>query len=210
MTPRHDSEKQITLSRPLATVSSEIAASCRLQAASLFSGGCQPPAVPRWFVLWTKSHSEQMVHDQLAAQGFELFLPMIDVWNRRNGMRFHSSVPMFPGYLFLHHSMDKIGYLAVRKARGLVRVLGESWDRLAIVPDREVEAIQKVHRAQVPVLPNPYLKEGERVRISRGLLEGVEGILLRSKPSKGLLVVSVNLLQRSVAVEVDCTLVVAA
>jgi transcriptional antiterminator NusG len=161
----------------------------------------------QWYVLWTKSHCEQQVHDQLAPQGFDLFLPMIDVWTRRNGMRLHSSVPMFPGYLFLHHPMDKTSYLAVRKATGLVKLLGESWDRLAIVPDKEVEAIQKVHDARVAVLPHPYLREGQRVRIAAGLLAGAEGILLRTKPNKGLLVVSIGLLQRSVAVEIDTTLV---
>jgi len=64
--------------------------------------------------------------------------------------------------------------------------------------------------AHVPVLPHPYLREGQRARIRRGPLADVEGILVRTKPNKGLLVLSVNLFQRSVAVEVDCTWVVAA
>ncbi len=161
----------------------------------------------RWYVLWTRSHREQMVHDQLSAQGLALFLPMMDVWSRHGGVRHHVTVPMFPGYLFLHHAMDKTSYLTVCKARGLVRVLGEGWDRPAIIPDREIEAIQKVHRAHVPVLPHPYLREGQWVRITGGLLAGAEGILLRTKPTKGLLVLSITLLQRSVAIEVDATLV---
>jgi transcriptional antiterminator NusG len=163
--------------------------------------------IRRWHVLWTKSHCEKQVHDQLTAQGFDLFLPMMDVWSRRGGIRRHVTVPMFRGYLFLHHAMDKTSYLTVCKARGLVKLLGESWDHLAIIPDREIEAIQKVHRAQVPVLPHPYLREGQRVRLTSGLLAGAEGILLRTKPNKGLLVLSIELLQRSVAVEVDATLV---
>ena len=96
------------------------------------------------------------------------------------------------------------------KARGLLKILGEAWDRLAEVPESEIMAIQKVHGAGLPVRPYPYLREGQRVRITEGLLAGSEGILLRTKPNKGLLVVSVNLLQRSVAVEVDGTLVVPA
>ncbi len=164
----------------------------------------------KWHVLWTRSHSEDMVHDQLMAQGFHLFLPKMDVWSRRGGMRRASRVPMFPGYLFLHHLMDKASYLAVCKATGLVKILGERWDRLAAVPDSEIEAIQRVHRSRLPTLPHPYLREGERVRITAGLLAGVEGILLRRKSNKGFLVVSIDLLQRSVAVEVDCTMVEAA
>jgi len=161
----------------------------------------------KWHVLWTRSHSEQMVYDQLAAKGFQLFLPRVDTWARRNGTRYRTSVPMFPGYVFVHHVMDKDGYIEVRKTTGLVKVLGEQWDRLAIVPDREIEAIQKIHQSQMPALPHPYLREGQRVRITGGLLADVEGILLRTKANKGLLIVSVDLLQRSVAVEVDCTLV---
>ncbi len=163
-----------------------------------------------WYVLWTRSHCEQMVHDQLAAKGYELFLPMLDVWSRRNGIRQHATIPMFPGYLFLHEVMDKARYIEVCKARGLVRLLGEGWDRLASVPEDEIQAIQKVHQARLPSLPHPYLREGQRVRITHGLLAGVEGILLRTKRNRGLLVVSVDILRRSVAVEVDCTLVVTA
>jgi transcription antitermination factor NusG len=106
--------------------------------------------------------------------------------------------------------MDKASYLEVYKARGLVRVLGERWDRLDAVPDSEVEAIQKLVHSSLPILPYPYLREGQRVRISRGPLTDVEGILVRGNPKKGLLVVSVDLLQRSVAVHLDCTMLEAA
>lgn len=167
-------------------------------------------AVLGWYVLWTCSHSEQLVYDQLAAKGFHLFLPKIDVWSRRGGLRHLIRAPMFPGYLFLHHVMDKASYIKVREARGLVRILGGGSDQLAVVPHKEIEAIQNVVEAQLPALPHPYLREGQRVRITRGPLADVEGILVRLKPNKGLLVLSIDLLQRSVAVEVDCTLVVAA
>ena len=163
-----------------------------------------------WHVLWTRSNCEHLVYDRLAASGFRVLLPKIDVWSRRGGIRHLSTVPMFPGYLFLHDVMDKDSYIEVRKARGLVDVLGERWDRLAVVPDAEIEAIQKMQSARLRVLPHPYLREGQRVRITRGPLEDVEGILVRIKPNKGLLVVSVDLLRRSVAVEVDCTVVVPA
>jgi transcription antitermination factor NusG len=148
-----------------------------------------------------------MVHDQLADRGFALFLPTLDVWVRRNGMRRRATVPMFPGYLFLNHAIDQASYVEVAKARGLVRILGDSWDSLAVVPDVEIDAIRRIHSSGVPVASHPYLRVGERVRIARGLLEGVEGILVRTNPEKGLVVVSVHLLQRSVAVQIDCALV---
>ncbi len=164
----------------------------------------------KWYALWTKSHCEQMVCDQLAAKGFHAFLPKIEAWSRRGGVRHHIPVPMFPGYLFLHHAMELNSYIEVLKTRELVRVLGDGRDRLAVVPDAEIEAIQKVVQAHLPALPYPYLREGQRVRITEGPLTGVEGILVHTKPNKGLLVLSIELFQRSVAVEVDCTFAVAA
>ena len=164
----------------------------------------------KWHVLWTQSHCERIVFDQLSAVGFNPFLPMIDGWKRRGSTRIRYSAPMFPGYLFLRHAMDQASYVQARNVRGLVKFLGERWDRLAVVPDKEMDAIQKIHNARPPVFPHPCLREGQRVRVIGGLLSDVEGIFLRSKPSKGLLIVSVELLHRAVAVEIDCTLVVAA
>jgi len=158
-----------------------------------------------WRVLWTRSNCEQLVHDQLAVKGYDLFLPTVDVWARRGGVRRRERAPLFSGYLFLRHAVDKASYLEVCKARGLVRVLGERWDQLEVVPDAEIGAIQKLVTSELPVFPYPYLREGQRVRITRGPLTNVEGILVRGNPKKGLLVVSVDLLQRSVAVHLDCT-----
>jgi len=163
-----------------------------------------------WYAVWTKSHCEQLVFDQLAARGFHVFLPKVEAWSRRGGMRHRIPVPMFPGYLFLHHAMDLNSYIEVLKTRELVRILGDGRERLAVVPDAEIDAIQKVVQAQLPALPYPYLREGQRVRITEGPLAGVEGILVHTKPNKGLLILSIELFQRSVAVEVDCTSAVAA
>jgi len=161
----------------------------------------------QWRALWTHSHSEQLVHDQLMAKTFDVFLPLIPVWSRRNGSRHLIRKPMFPGYLFLRHALDKASYVEIMKTNGLARILGERWDRPAVVADAEIDAIRQVLDAGLPILPHSYLREGNRVRIIQGPLKGVEGILVHNNPQKGLLVVSVELLQRSVAVEVDCTFV---
>ena len=165
---------------------------------------------PAWYALWTRSHCEQLVHDQLAAKGFDMFVPMLDRWSRRGALRRVLRVPVFPGYVFLRHAMDKASYLELLQARGLVRVLGERWDRLAAIPDAEIDTVRRLVGAHVPALPYPFLHEGQRVRITRGPLADVEGILVRTKPNRGLLVVSVDLLRRSVATHVDCTWVVPA
>ena len=161
--------------------------------------------IPRWCVLWTHSNCEQLVHDQLAAKGFDLFLPTVEAWCRRGGVRRLSRLPLFRGYLFLRDAMDKTSYIEVSKARGLVRVLGERWDQLDVVPDSEIHAVQRLMGSGLPMLPHPYLREGQRVRITRGPLADVEGIVVRMNHKKGLLVVSVNLLRRSIAVQLDCT-----
>jgi len=159
----------------------------------------------RWFVLWTHSHCEQLVHDQLTGNGFEAFLPTIKTWSRRKRVRRTVAAPMFPGYVFLHHAIDKRAHVAILKTRGLVRILGERWDRLTPVADSEIDGIRRLVTVDAPLMPYPYLREGQQVRIIDGALTGVEGILVQVKPNKGLLVLSVDLLRRSVAVEVDCT-----
>jgi transcription termination/antitermination protein NusG len=166
--------------------------------------------VARWHALWTRSHCEWLVHDQLVARGFHVFLPEIDVWSSRAARRHRVAMPLFPGYVFLRHAIDKASYVEVIKTRGLVRILGEQWDRLHDVPDAEIEAIQRVIQVRAPLLPHPFLRVGRRVCVARGPLVGVEGLLVDEKPDKGLLVLSVNLLRRSIAVEIDCTHVVAA
>jgi transcription termination/antitermination protein NusG len=87
--------------------------------------------------------------------------------------------------------------------------LGEQWDRLSVIPDPEIKALQKALNARLPILPHPYLKEGQRVRITQGPLAGAEGIFVQANPARGRLVLSINLLQRSVGVEVECSTVVA-
>ncbi len=147
---------------------------------------------------------------QLATRGFHPFVPRIETWTRRNNARRLVSVPLFPGYLFLNDALDKARHVEVRKARGVAAILGEGWDRPAVVPDAEIQAIKKVVEARVPAFAHPYLREGQRVRIEDGPLAGVEGVLLRARPDKGLLVLSIDMLRRSVAVEVDCSQVVPA
>jgi transcription antitermination factor NusG len=167
-----------------------------------------PVSEARWFALWTHSHCEQLVCDQLTAKGFDAFLPTIRDWSRRAGVRRLISRPMFPSYLFVRHSMDKHSYIEITKSNGLVRILGERWDKLAPIPDTEIEAIRQLVTSELSLMPYPYLRAGQRVRIVEGPLSGMEGILVRCRPNRSLLVLSVELLHRSVAVEVDCGAVV--
>ncbi len=162
---------------------------------------------PQWHVLWTKSNCEQAVYQQLAATGFQVLLPTVDRWSRRKHARCLYRAPLFPGYLFVRHAIDKTSYIEICKARGLVRILGERWDKLATVPDSEIEAIHKVNESDMPRMPHPYLRIGQTVRIISGPLVNVQGVYVREESKSGLLVLSIEMLRRSLAVEVDCTLV---
>src|SRR2546425_7297502 len=110
-----------------------------------------------WHVLWTQSHCEDLVHDQIAGRGFETFLPKINVWSRRAGRRHLVRRPMFPGYLFLRHALEKEAYIEVRKARGLVAVLGETWERLAEGPHSEIASVLASSQSALPRMPYPFL-----------------------------------------------------
>jgi transcription antitermination factor NusG len=161
-----------------------------------------------WHAIWTRSHCEHTVARQLQASRFEMFLPEMSAWSQRGGQLRLIRVPMFPGYLFVRGPIGKHRYIDLLKVRGVVRVLGEGWDRLAAVPDGELDAIQRVVTADVAVLPHAHLSSGDRVTVVDGPLTGVEGIFVHDRPHKGRLVLSIDLLGRSVAVEMDGTAVV--
>jgi transcription antitermination factor NusG len=85
-----------------------------------------------------------------------------------------------------------------------VRILGDGWDRLAPVPTKEIDVLQNLLSTDRAVVPYPFLRVGQRVKVVRGPMIGVEGLLVQTQPDKGRLVISVSLLQQSVAVNVDC------
>jgi transcriptional antiterminator RfaH len=167
----------------------------------------QPPAA--WHAIWTRSRTEHVVSEQLMRQGFEVFNPMILTWARMNGVRRRRPQPLFPGYLFVHHAMDRHAQVEILKARGVVRILGESWDRLAAIPSDEIDAVRRMVESGSPVNRHRFTS-GDRVRITGGPLIGLTGVFVRSRQTRGLFLVSIALLRRSIAVEVDAALVEAA
>lgn len=161
-----------------------------------------------WHVLWTRSNYETIVRDHLARKNYEVYLPMINQWLKRSKRLPMVNAPMFKGYLFVRHAIDKTAYLDISNTKGLVNILGMRWDRLAKIPDQEILAIKQITESGSPIAPYPYLKSGTRVRIIRGAMQNAQGILVRSDLAKGIFVISVNLLQRSMAIKVDCADVV--
>jgi transcription antitermination factor NusG len=156
------------------------------------------PAYP-WFAVQTRTRYENFAAKQLAGKGYEVFLPLYQCKRRWSDRVQEVEVPLFPGYLFCRfNSLDRLPILATP---GIIQIVGTGRTP-APVDEKEVIALQTTVRTALTKNPWPFLKVGERVRIEEGPLRGVEGIVINFK-GRYRLVLSVSLLQRSVAVEVD-------
>jgi transcription antitermination factor NusG len=110
-----------------------------------------------------------------------------------------SERPLFPGYVFCRFDAKK--RLPILTTTGVISVLGFGREPAAI-PDDEIEVVKAVLRSGVPAEPCAYLREGQRVRVTSGSLEGVEGLLVKKK-NQCRMVISVTMLQRSISVEIE-------
>lgn len=152
-----------------------------------------------WWALYTRHQHEKVVADMLSAKGLEVFLPLYESirrWKDRSKML---ALPLFPCYVFVRAEHGQ--RLQVVSTPGVHTILTRG-EHVATVPEDEIEAIRRTVDGAFRVEPHPFLKCGERVRVTRGSLEGVEGILVRKK-SLFRLILSVNMLAQSVAVEID-------
>jgi transcription antitermination factor NusG len=158
-----------------------------------------------WYAIWTRSHCERLVEQQLTARGFSPFLPEVaaPLRSARRAPRNQGKVSMFPGYLFVRDAMTKERYVEMLGVRGIVRVLEDGWTRLTPVPESDIDAIRHIVEAGVAVFPYPLLQHGDRVRVVDGPLSGIQGIFVTDSQQKGRLVVTIDLLGRSVALEVS-------
>ena len=161
----------------------------------------------RWYAVWTRSQCETKVEEGLRRRRFQVFLPRISVSSRRRDRRLVLARPLFPGYVFLHFAPSREAYIRVASAEGVVRIIGERWDALHAIPDEQVEAVRRLLSSSDGARAMPWIREGDRVRIVAGPLEGVEGLVQRWHRGRATFVVSVDLLQRSVAVELAAEVV---
>lgn len=171
--------------------------------APLFGVEASMTDVPNWHVIQTRAQCEQSVHDHLAGEGYEVYLPRTRRWTTPQGEQRLCGAPLFPGFLFLRGTLDRDAYDDVRRTRGLIAVLGNGPGQCALLPEAEMETIRHLVESGVALLPHAFLRAGRRARVKSGALDGLEGIFARSRPDKGLFVLSFDVLQRSVAVELD-------
>ena len=154
-----------------------------------------------WWAIYTRHQHEKTVEEMLAAKGFEVFLPLYESVRRWKDRRKLLSLPLFPCYVFVKGGLDR--RLQVLTTPGVHMVLTRG-ERVATIPDDEIDAIRRSVEGPFRLEPHPFLRCGERVRVVRGSLEGVEGVLVRKK-NVYRLVLSVEMLAQSVAVEIDAS-----
>ena len=158
------------------------------------------PDPTRWYAVRTRSRHEKLVARQLESQGIQSFLPVITKISNWSDRRKEVELPLFSGYAFVrldHASGDRVRVL---QTQGVVSFVGVQGSGIPI-PDQEIENINTLLASKVSYKERPYLHVGQRVRVTGGALDGVQGILA-AENSDHSLVISVGLIQRSLNVRV--------
>lgn len=155
----------------------------------------------RWYAVQTRSRHEKSVANSLQSYGIHSYLPLVPEVHKWSDRRKTVQIPLFSGYVFLHSADSDEEMSRVIRTEGVVNILGFR-PRGTPIPNEEIESIQALLAKKVPFRNHTFLEVGQRVRIRGGALDGVEGILLAQK-SETSLVVSVKMIQRSLAMRID-------
>lgn len=154
-----------------------------------------------WYAIHTRARHEKRIDASLREAGIDRFLPLMREVHHWSDRRKEVELPLFPCYLFVHLIPGARTRLGVLKTPGVLDFVGGQ-GMGAVIPDYEIEQVRSVVTRQGSFFPSPFLKTGQRVRIRGGALDGVEGIL-SSHQGASTLVVSVELIQRSVSVLIE-------
>jgi len=152
-----------------------------------------------WFAILVRTGREKNATLLLENSGYECYLPVSKFTRRWSDRVKEVEVPLFPGYLFCR--MNPHNRLPVLTIPGVIQIVGVGKTPIP-VEEEEIAAIQRVGKSGLPTMPWPYMEVGKVARIADGPLRGLTGIVVKIK-SGTKLVLSVSLLQRSVAVELD-------
>jgi transcription antitermination factor NusG len=151
-----------------------------------------------WYAIRTRSNHEKTAAALLEARGFEQFLPFRRTRKLWSDRIMESSTPLFPGYVFCR--FDGKCRTPILSTQGVVSIVAFA-GRPAQIADAEIEAIRAALGSGQKTELYPYLREGQKIRVEKGPLRGLEGILIKRRDWR--IVISVHLLRRSVAVEID-------
>lgn len=161
--------------------------------------GCGADEDSAWWALYTRHQHEKAVANVLSAKGFEVFLPLYESIRRWKDRRKVLDLPLFPCYVFVRGGLNR--RLQVVSTPGVQMILTHG-EHVAVIPENEIQVIRRSVEGSFRVEPYPFLRCGDQVRVIRGSLQGVEGILVRKK-NQFRLVLSVEMLAKSIAVEID-------
>jgi len=154
-----------------------------------------------WYAVYTRHQHERQVARLIEGKEITAFLPSYPVHRQWADRRMVIEKPLFPCYVFVR--TDEGHMLPVVQTPGVIQVVSSAGKPVP-VPDEEIDAIQRAMMGRLRLEPCPFINVGDRVRITHGALEGIEGLLIRKK-SGYRVVLSIEMLQKSVAVEIpDC------
>ncbi|MGA8743521.1 MAG: UpxY family transcription antiterminator [Terracidiphilus sp.] len=154
-----------------------------------------------WYAVWTRSRQEKSAAAMLSTLGVTHFLPLISQVHRWSDRKQSVAVPLFSGYLFVCMNLARDSRLKVLNTSGIAGFVGNQTGPLPI-PEQQIEDIRTVLEMRVECLAVPLLNEGDRVRVSRGPLAGVEGKLVRTNSSMRLSI-SIEMIHKSLLVNVS-------
>ena len=155
----------------------------------------------RWYALHTRARHEKTVERRLRDQGMETFLPVTTEMHRWSDRTKKVEVPLFSCYVFVRCALSTEDRTRVHRVESVHGFVGSRGASLPI-PDQQIESIQKVLTQSAPWRSYPFLKVGQRVRVRGGAMDGVEGVFL-SENGDHSLIISVEAIQRSMAVRID-------
>jgi len=160
-----------------------------------------PTDIAHWYALQTRARHEKTVAQRLGEQGVTTFLPLITETHRWSDRKKLVEMPLFGCYVFVRLRPTEEQRLRILRLEGVFKFVGVRGEGLPI-PDRQIEAVRTLVSQQIPYRIHPFLKIGQRVRIRSGALSGVEGILV-ARDGESTLVVSVDAIQRSLAIRIE-------
>ena len=158
-----------------------------------------------WFAVHTRSRHEEKVYQGLSLKSHEAFLPKIEVWSQRKDRRKKILLPMFPGYVFVVlDPVDNETKLDVLKTFGVVKILGKPRGSEPIaIPDEKIADIRRLVESRIEIQHFQYPRVGEAAKIIDGPFKGIEGIVTSTDYEKEVFVITIEMLQRAVAIKLE-------
>ena len=156
----------------------------------------------KWYAVHTKSRFERKVFDGLMGKTLEAFYPKIQTMSRRKDRRMKIMVPMLPGYVFVRSTLAPEEHLNILKTAGVVRLVGFKGVPVP-AKEEEISSLMILDGTDRTVQNRAFMKRGDRVIIMEGPLKGLIGLYIEHKGQAGKVVVSIELLQRSLVVDIE-------